>query len=197
MDSSGRLALTNPAWESVLGWSPEELQGKPVWDLIEPADHPRAMKNHERILSGESLTEIEYQCRDKDGSHKWILWNAKLIPGEASIYLVGRDITERKRNEQTFQDLLESAPDAMVVVNDSGTIVLVNAQLERLFGYDRSELLGGPIEHLVPEQFRAEHPQKVARFLAQPAPTDGLGTGVVRRTKGRNRLSCRNQPESC
>lgn len=171
LDAGGRLSLTNPAWESVLGWTTEELQGMSVWELIQPSEHPRAKRNHERILSGESLTAIEYKCRHKDGSHNsiWILWNAKLIPGESSIYLVGRDITERKRTEQTFHDLLESAPDAMVVVNESGTIVLVNAQLEKLFGYDRSELLGKQIESLVPEQFRAEHPQKVAGFIKQPS----------------------------
>lgn len=171
LDTSGRLALTNPAWESVLGWTTDELQGKSVWELIDPSEHPRAKKNHERILSGESLTEIEYKCRHKDSSHNsiWILWNAKLIPGESSIYLVGRDITERKRTEQTFHDLLESAPDAMVVVDESGTIVLVNAQLEKLFGYARSELLGNQIEVLVPKQFRAEHPQKVASFIQQPS----------------------------
>ena len=167
LEASGHLTQTNPAWESVLGWTPDELQGKRVWELIDPEDHQRAIKNHERILSGESLTEVEYRCLCKDGSHRWILWNAKLIPGESSIYLVGRDITERKQAEQTFQGLLESAPDAMIVVNDSGTVVLVNAQLERLFGYTRKELLGGPIETLVPKQYRANHPQKVAGFIAE------------------------------
>ena len=169
LDARGRLTQTNPAWESVLGWTEQELQEKPVWELIAPEDHERAYKNHERILAGESLTEVEYRCLCRDGNHRWILWNAKLIPGESSIYLVGRDITERKQAEQTFQDLLESAPDAMVVVNETGRIMLVNAQLERLFGYDREELLGGPIERLVPEQFRAGHPQKVAQFVASPS----------------------------
>ena len=56
----------------------------------------------------------------------------------------------------------------MVVVNETGSIMLVNAQLERLFGYSRDELLGGPIERLVPEQFRAGHPDKVAGFVAAP-----------------------------
>ncbi len=168
LDASGHLSQINPAWESVLGWTAEELLGRPVWDLIAPEDHARARKNHERILANESLTEVEYRCLRSDGGTRWILWNAKLIPGESSIYLVGRDITERKRTEQTFQELLESAPDAMVVVNDSGTIVLVNAQLERLFGYSRDVLLGGPIEQLVPAEFRAGHPEKVAGFIANP-----------------------------
>lgn len=168
LDTSGRLTQTNPAWETVLGWTTAELEDKPVWELIDPLDHERATKNHARILSGEPLTQMEYRCICRDGGYRWILWNAKLIPGESSIYLVGRDITERKQTEQTFQNLLESAPDAMVVVNDNGTIVLVNAQLERLFGYPRDQLLGQPIETLVPEQFRAEHPAKVAAFIANP-----------------------------
>lgn len=169
IDTRGRLTQTNPAWQTILGWGSDDLLGKPVWELIAPEDHDRALKNHERILEGEALTEVEYRCVCRDGSYRWILWNAKLIPGESSIYLVGRDITERKQTEQTFQGLLESAPDAMVVVNKTGSITLVNAQLERLFGYSRDELLGGPIETLVPEQFRAEHPQKVAKFAAEPS----------------------------
>src|SRR5690606_2917308 len=70
--------------------------------------------------------------------------------------------------EQTFQELLESAPDGMVIVNDQGRIVLVNSQLERLFGFDRKELLGQPIEILVPEEVREKHPAYVRRFLANP-----------------------------
>jgi len=168
LDASGALTQTNAAWERLLGWTAADLQGKHVLDLIDPADHPRARKNHERILSGEPLTEIEYRCICRDGSYRWVSWNAQLIPGESTIYLVGRDITERKRAERTFQELLESAPDAMVVVNGSGNIVLVNAQLERIFGRRREELLGGPIESLVPEQSRAGHPAKVAGFFANP-----------------------------
>jgi PAS domain S-box-containing protein len=168
VDARGMLAQTNPAWETVLGWSSSELNGKRVQEILHADEHPRLTQNLERILAGESLAAVERRCLCKDGTYRWIQWNASLIAGEASIYIVGRDVTERKQTEQTFQELLESAPDGMVVANQSGQVVLVNAQLERLFGFTRDEMLGQPIEMLVPEEHRARHPEYVARFMAAP-----------------------------
>ncbi len=79
---------------------------------------------------------------------------------------MGKD--RRVRGEKQFQSLVESAPDAMVVVDHQGVIVLVNAQTERLFGYARSELLGKLVEVLVPERFRATHLGHRERYSAEP-----------------------------
>ncbi|MEU6366691.1 PAS domain S-box protein, partial [Streptomyces sp. NPDC046931] len=68
-----------------------------------------------------------------------------------------RDVSDRKAAEERFRGLLEAAPDAMVIVDDAGDIALVNAQTEALFGYGRDELLGRPVEMLVPGRFRAQH----------------------------------------
>jgi PAS domain S-box-containing protein len=79
-----------------------------------------------------------------------------------------RDITESKRAEERFRLAVESAPSAMLMVDDKGQIVLANVQAERLFGYSKQELLGRSIEMLVPSRFRGRHPQHRSEFHAAP-----------------------------
>ncbi len=78
------------------------------------------------------------------------------------------DLIERSRLEEKFSGLLEAAPDAMAVLNEDGQIVLVNSQIERLFGYRRKELLEEKIEMLMPERFRSRHPGHRQDYIAQP-----------------------------
>jgi PAS domain S-box-containing protein len=82
----------------------------------------------------------------------------------------------RKLNCETLAAMIEAAPDALVCVAADGLIVLVNAETVRLYGYPREELIGQPVELLVPDHLRAEHEQHRARYLADPWPRPmGLG----------------------
>ncbi|MBI2902135.1 MAG: GAF domain-containing protein [Candidatus Methylomirabilis oxyfera] len=97
---------------------------------------------------------------------------------------LGREIAERDRAEEArrasdamFRDLLEAAPDAMVIVDRDSRIVLVNSQTEKLFGYARAELLGQPVETLVPERLRGGHPRHRDGYFADPR-TRPMGAGL-------------------
>ena len=101
------------------------------------------------------------------------------IQTEAGAFVISaiRDVSERKKAEQKFRGLLESAPDAIVIVNQGGEIVLVNSQTEQIFGYPRAELLGKKIEVLIPARYGGQHPALRRGFVGQPRPRS-MGAGL-------------------
>src|SRR5262249_31335738 len=90
----------------------------------------------------------------------------------------------RKRAEERFRLVVESAPNGVVMIDDEGRMVLVNAQTEKMFGYGREELLGQPVELLLPERYRGEHLGHRARFFAHPS---ARAMGAGRDLHGRHR----------
>ena len=106
-----------------------------------------------------------------------------------------QDITDRRRVEEQFRDLLETAPDGVVIVDGDGRIALVNRQTETLFGWARSQLVGQPVEMLLPERFRDRH---IGHRLAYSADLElrpmGAGHDLYALRADGTRVPRRDQP---
>jgi len=180
---TGRIVLLNSQAERVFGYARSELIGTPVEGLL-PARFRSSHNAHRSKFFALPRTRtmgagLELYGMRKDGEEFPVeISLSPLVTEEGTMVMSAvRDITDRRRAEQKFRGLLESAPDAMVIVGRDGRITLVNSQVERLFGYQRAELLGQPVELLVPARFRDKHPGHRSVFFAQPRPRS-MGQGL-------------------
>lgn len=93
----GYFKRLNPAWERVLGYTVEELTARPFLDFVHPDDRPATLMESAKIAKGGRAISFENRYRAKDGSYRWLLWNATPHEEQELIYATARDITERKK----------------------------------------------------------------------------------------------------
>lgn len=186
----GKITSWNRGAERIFGYSAREVIGSPVSVLYLPANVNEMPEILRRIGAGQSVDHYETVRRHKDGHVISVSLTVSPIRDADGAIIgaskIARDITEIKRliereqvsrAESRFRKLLEAAPDAIFEVDGHGQIILLNHAAERMFGYEREELLGSNVDTLVPTAMRGTHADHRASYTNHPQ-TRPMGTGL-------------------
>jgi PAS domain S-box-containing protein len=182
LDPQGAVVGWNVGAERIKGYKSDEILGRAFSCFYPQEDIDKGKPQEELdIAAAKGRFETEHLRIRKDGSRFWanVVITAARDSSAAPVgfSMITRDITERMETEARYRGLLEAAPDAMVVIDQGGVIVLLNTQVENLFGFTREQLLGQTIELLIPARFRHGHPGHRSDFFADPRVRT-MGVGV-------------------
>ncbi len=186
-DASDRIVYWNKGAERLYGWSAGEALGRISHELFQTT-FAEPLGEINRTLERDGQWAGELVHRTRTGQRVVVLsrWIRELNVAESHVMETNVDMTERQhrleaeeqsRLERRFRQLLEAAPDAIVEVSADGRIVLMNRIAEEMFGYVRDELLGEPVDLLVPDGIRHEHYRHRDRYLENPR-TRPMGSGL-------------------
>lgn len=186
--AGNRVWVTNEGRRSS-GISPnKEITVEHFLSSVHPDDREIVRQTMDRSLTGDGDFRADYRNRLADGSQRWIEARGRVEFGDGGKAMLLRgvsiDITERRDAEEKARLAVESAPSAMIMTDSSGRILLINRQTESTFGYSREELLGQPVELLIPDRFKVSHRAMREGFVADPtARAMGAGRELFGRRK--------------
>ncbi len=151
-DFDGYFRLLNPAWETALGWSREELRSKPFIEFVHPDDRDKTEVTAERLRPGVELLAFQNRYICKDGSIKSLRWKAMVSTAHQRYYSVTHDMTDQLRSREqqgAFEALCELSAEAIIMQDGAGIITHWNAAAEMIFNQPASEIVGRQIRDLL------------------------------------------------
>ena len=182
INERGIIESLNPAVTRMFGYTPDQLLGQNV-KLLMPdpyhTEHDRYLTNY--LQSGQKKVigigrEVLGLRNDGVSFPIELAVSEMLVDGVRKFTGIVRDISSRKQAEAQFRQVVESAPNGMLMIDPLGNITLVNKQVETMFGYSREEMLGKPVEMLIPERFCPDHPAHRIGYFSAPS-SRAMGAG--------------------
>jgi PAS domain S-box-containing protein len=176
LNARGEIDLWSAAAADLFGWTEAEIAGKPLPPGLGPGNDLRQASGPVTVpVTAKDGRVVEIELRSAPRAEGgWLLMASDLTLTTKTA----RDADIRFKAESRFRELLEAAPDAIIEVDREGRIVLLNAATETIFGYGREELLGQPVEKLIPEGARGRHHAHRAAYWANPV-TRPMGFGMI------------------
>lgn len=145
----GYFKRLNPAWETTLGYTTDELRASPFLDFVHPEDRAATLAEAGRLMAGADTIGFENRYRCRDGSYRWMHWQATAVPDQQLIFSVVHDITKRRHNEEAlresearFQAFMNNSPICAFLKDEAGRYVYVNDKTGSLFGKPSAEMIG-------------------------------------------------------
>ena len=180
VDRQGMFIRVSPSAAAILGYEPEEMVGRGAADFVYPDDLESTRHEMRAARRGRLLRNFETRYVRKDGRIVTLSWNGVWSEPERRHFFIGRNVTEERIAQRMFQLAVESCPSGMVMIDSADKIVLVNGEIERLFGYRREEMIGRPVEILVPTMLHSHDIRPRDGVIADPdARLMGAGPDVA------------------
>jgi PAS domain S-box-containing protein len=176
----GTITAWNPAAEQLYRYTSAEAIGNNIDIIIPPDRRDEHSAMVEKLLADQPVENFETVRAAKGGRRIDVALSIRPVKSPSGevvgVAKIARDITEQRCAEEKFRLAVESCPSGMLMVDRTGKIVMVNTEIERLFGYPRDELIGQPVEILVPQRLRSQH-VRLREGFTRKTETHGKGAG--------------------